>query len=117
MAEALVATSEVINNRAYQDLILATVKEVKDGHPLTVVFEHSNLFPGTVTQMLSVGEQTGRLDDILGKLTNFYTLELETRVRTLIALFEPLILVIMGVGVGIMVSAIILPMYQLATSF
>ena len=117
LTNALSATSDVISNALYKDLIVRTVKEVRDGRPLTSVFETSKLFPKTVNQILNVGEQTGKLDEVLLKLTNFYTLELETSVQTLVSLIEPMIIVILGIGVGIVVSAVILPMYQMVSQY
>jgi type IV pilus assembly protein PilC len=70
-----------------------------------------------VSQMLAIGEKTGKLDLILEKITNFYTREIENMTANLVTLMEPLIMVIMGVGVGIMVAAIIMPMYNLANQF
>ncbi len=115
LADALLATSDVLNNTVYKKIVIQTAEEVRDGHPMAPTLEASGLFPLAATQILDIGEQTGKLEEVLWKLTNFYTLELETSVRVLMSLLEPLILVIMGIGVGIMVSAVILPMYQMAS--
>ena len=69
-----------------------------------------------VSQMMNLGEETGRLDQVLSKLTDFYSREIENLVANLVSLIEPLIMIIMGVAVGGMVAAIILPMYSVATS-
>jgi len=68
-----------------------------------------------MTQMLAVGEQTGKLDTILNKLSDFYSREVDNAVGNLVTLIEPLVLMLMGGAVGIMVAAILLPMYNLAT--
>ena len=70
-----------------------------------------------VSQMLSIGEKTGKMDIILARITDFYSREIATMVANLMTLMEPIIMVIMGVAVGIMVAAIILPMYNLASNF
>lgn len=70
-----------------------------------------------VSQMLSIGEKTGKMDIILERITDFYGREIATMVANLMTLMEPIIMVVMGVAVGIMVAAIILPMYNLASSF
>jgi len=66
--------------------------------------------------MMSIGEQTGKLDAILEKLADFYTREIDNLVNGLTALIEPMILIVMGVGVGGMVAAIMLPMFKVAQS-
>lgn len=117
LAEALATTAEVVDNEPYKQLLLTTEHEIRDGHPLASVFAGSSLIPSTAHQIIAVGEQTGKLDEVLMKLAQFYTRELEQAVRNLISLIEPIIIVIMGVGVGIMVGAIILPLYQMASTF
>jgi len=67
-----------------------------------------------VAQMLNVGEKTGRLDHVLEKLTDFYTREIDNVVRNLVSLIEPLVIGMMGIAVGLMVAAVIMPLYQLA---
>ncbi len=114
---SLKISAEIVGNAVYKDLILETVKEVEDGNPITTVFAKSKEIPVMVSQMLGIGEQTGKIDVILNKLTDFYSREIENLVRNLTTIMEPLIMLLMGVAVGIMVSAIILPMYNLATQF
>ena len=70
-----------------------------------------------VSQMMSVGERTGKLDVILDRLTRFYDREIDNVVSNLMTLMEPLIMVVIGVAVGLMVAAIILPMYNMAGQF
>lgn len=114
---SLKIAGEITNNAVYKDLIFKTMREVEDGNPITTVFAKSKEIPVMVTQMLGIGEQTGKIDVILARITEFYTREIENMVRNLTTIMEPLIILIMGVGVGIMVAAVILPMYSLATSF
>ncbi len=116
LTTGLAIVGEVIGNSIYQDLIKKTIKEVEDGNPISTVFMQSDIVPAMLSQMLDVGEQTGRLDEILGKLSNFYSRELDVLVNSLMTIIEPVILVGMGVGVGIMVAAFIMPMYNLANS-
>jgi type IV pilus assembly protein PilC len=73
--------------------------------------------PKIVPQMMNVGEKTGKLDEVLKRITEFYTREIDNTVANLMTLMEPLIMIIMGIGVGIMVAAIILPMYQMAQGY
>lgn len=117
IVQSLKIVAEVVGNAVYRDLILKTVKEVEDGNPIVTVFAKSKEIPPMVTQMLGIGEQTGKIDVILSRLTDFYSREVDNLVRNLVTIMEPLIMIMMGVAVGIMVSAIILPMYNLATQF
>jgi type IV pilus assembly protein PilC len=72
--------------------------------------------PKMLSQMMTIGERTGRLDQVLDRLGEFYSREIDNLVGSLTSLIEPLILVIMGVGVGGMVAAIMLPMFKIAQS-
>lgn len=116
IAKALEISGRVISNSVYQNLILETKKQVEDGESIALVFEQSTEIPPMVSQMMKIGEKTGRLDEILNKVSNFYTREINNTIANLMSLMEPIIMVVMGVGVGIMVAAIILPMYNMASS-
>ena len=109
--------NEVVGNAAYQELIEETIKTVEDGESVATVFLESPIVPSLVSQMMSVGEKTGRLDDVLAKVSDFYSREIENIVANLTSLIEPFIMVLIGVAVGGMVAAIILPMYNLANQF
>lgn len=117
LTTALEVVADVVGNYMYSDLIRRTIKEVEDGNSVATLFLKSSDVPAMVSQMMSVGEQTGRLEQILSKITEFYSREVENLVNNMVSLIEPLIMILMGVGVGLMVAAIILPMYQLASSF
>jgi type IV pilus assembly protein PilC len=114
---SLVICADVVGNAHYEEVIRATLKEVNDGNSLTSVMAGDRLVPQMIPQMISVGEETGRLSEVLEKLTDFYSRELENSVANLVSAIEPLIMLVMGGAVGVMVSAIILPMYKLATQF
>jgi type IV pilus assembly protein PilC len=114
---SLETASEVVRNTVYKTLITDTVKAVNEGHSISYVFATSPYVPGMVPEMMVIGEKTGKLDEVLNKVSDFYARELNAKLNTLNVLIEPIIMVIMGVGVGIMVAAIILPMYNMATSF
>ena len=112
---ALKITSGVVGNQVFKDLIQRAIREVEDGKPLAGVFLHSPIVPSMVGHMLSVGEQTGRVDLVLSKLSSFYAREVDNAVGNLVTLIEPLILMVMGAAVGVMVAAILLPLYNLAS--
>lgn len=108
--------ADVVNNDIYKILILETMREVEGGNPIASAFVKSPHIPPMVSQMLNVGEKTGKLDLILDKIANFYSREIENLLRNLVTLIEPIVMVVMGVGVGLMIAAVILPMYNLASS-
>ncbi|MBI2552531.1 type II secretion system F family protein [Candidatus Uhrbacteria bacterium] len=114
---ALEVTSDVVGNKYYEELLRETKREVADGSPMTTVLQQSPLVPGMVSQMLTVGEETGQFTAILDKLTGFYTREVDNAVTTLVSVIEPLLMVVIGIGVGLVVASIILPMYRLAGQF
>jgi len=117
LTKSLDIVSNVVGNSIYEELIAKTKKEVEDGNPLAKLFMESPVFPLMTSHMMSVGEQTGRLEVILSKLTDFYVREIDNLVSNLVSLIEPLVMILLGLAVGVMVSAVILPMYNLAGSF
>jgi type IV pilus assembly protein PilC len=117
MSHSLEIAAQVVSNTIYRDLILETKKEVEDGNSLSTAFMSSPYIPPMVAQMVSIGEKTGRLDMVLLKISEFYSREINNIVANLMSLMEPLIMVIMGVAVGLMVAAVIMPMYNMASNF
>ncbi len=115
--QSLAICADIVGNAHYESMVRATIKEVNDGNSLTTIMAEDRLIPQMIPQMISVGEETGRLFEVLEKLTEFYGRELENSVANLVSAIEPLIMLVMGGAVGVMVSAIILPMYRLATAF
>jgi type IV pilus assembly protein PilC len=112
--EALNVTADVMNNVYYQDLLRGAVAQVKRGIPLSVPVSESTYFPPIVSQMISVGEQTGQLDKILLNLGQYYQREVDDKLKNVSTLIEPIIIVIVGVGVGFLVYAILMPIYSIA---
>ncbi|MFH1598491.1 MAG: type II secretion system F family protein [Patescibacteria group bacterium] len=117
LIRAMEIVKDIVGNTIYQALIAKTIKEIEDGNPISTVFVNSKDVPVMLTQMLNIGEQTGRLDYILSKLADFYAKEVETAVQNLVTLIEPIVMIIMGVGVAILVSAILMPMYNMSSAF
>ncbi len=112
--QALKIISEIINNVIYRDILLEAVEQVTNGKTISDSLARHNEFPPLVTQMVRVGEQTAQLDNILLKLAIFYEKEVDTKVATLSSLLEPIIMLILGVGVGILVAGVLMPIYNLA---
>lgn len=116
LVDALEVVRDIVGNEIYRDLINETIAEVRDGNSIATVFIKSKDVPDMLSQMLSVGEETGRIDDILERVTNFYSREIDNLVANLVTLIEPLVMIVMGLAVGVMVAAIILPIYTISTA-
>jgi len=116
LTRSLEIVADVIGNVIYKELTMETIKEVETGNSITTVFVKSKEVPLMLSQMMSVGEQSGRLDQILDKLAGFYGRELENMMKNLVNLIEPMIMVLLGIAVGFLVSAIILPIYNLSSA-
>lgn len=117
LPKCLEIVADVVGNAYYKDVILNTQKDVEDGNPIATRFLETKEIPKMISHMLSVGEKTGRIAEVLNKMTNFYAREVEALVANLISLIEPMIMILMGVAVGIMVAAVIMPMYNMASGF
>lgn len=115
LTKSLKIAADVVSNQVYKDLIDRTIKEVEDGNSISNVFSESTVIPKMVSQMMSIGEKTGKMEVILRRITEFYTREINNIVANLMTLMEPIIMVAMGVAVGLMVAAIIMPMYNMTS--
>ena len=116
ISAALEITSEVVDNAAFCDILTKTIKEVQDGNSITTVMMQSKIVPRIVAEMMSIGEKSGKIDEILERLSAFYDREVSALVASLTSLIEPIIMVVMGVGVAFMVMAVLMPMFQLANA-
>ncbi len=114
--QALKIISEVVNNVVYREILLITAEQVTNGKSISDSLSKFDEFPPLVTQMVRVGEQTAELDNIMVKLANFYEKEVDAQINTLSSLLEPIIMVILGLGVGLLVAGVLLPIYNLAST-
>lgn len=116
IGEALRVVGGVLGNAIYSDAVLRVQQGVESGESLAQIFAREPIFPPIVTQMASVGERTGRLVDVLEKLAKFYHRELDVAMKGLFAAIEPLLMIVLGIAVGVMVAAILMPIYNLAAT-
>lgn len=116
LTRSLDIVADVVGNTLYHDLTRETIKRVEGGASITTVFVTSKDVPIMLSQMMSVGEQSGQLDKILEKIAQFYQRELENSLANLTTAIEPIIMIVIGVAVGFLVSAIILPLYNLSSA-
>jgi type IV pilus assembly protein PilC len=110
--EALEITADTVSNKVVARGIEAISEGVKEGDPLTSRLGAHPVFPGMVSQMMAVGEETGALDQLLAKVATFYDQEVSATVDALTSLLEPLLIMILGGAVGGMVIALYLPMFD-----
>ena len=106
-------TARTAGNKVVEKAVYATRESISQGNTIADPLRASGVFPPMVTQMISVGEQTGALDEMLDKIANFYDDEVDTAVDTLTSVIEPLMIVVMGFLVGGMLIAMYLPMFKL----
>ncbi|MEK7461333.1 MAG: type II secretion system F family protein [Patescibacteria group bacterium] len=111
--EALTITAEVINNRFYAAVLAEARDEIARGIPLSVPLSKNQIFPVIVPQMVLVGEQTGKMDDVLTNLADYYEEETSNKIKALQSLFEPAILILVGLAVAYLVFAIFIPLYSI----
>lgn len=116
LVSALEIVAGVMDNEVWRRIILQTIHEVNDGNSLTTVMAREAIVPPMMIQMLSIGEGTGKTNEVLQRLASFFSRDIDNVVANLVHLIEPLVLIVLGLGVGVLVSAILLPMYQLSQS-
>lgn len=114
IVSALQITGNVIGNSVYEKDIKEAAEKVKAGGTISEVLSGKPNFPPIMTQMIRVGEETGKLDTTLISMSKFYSREADQIVSNLSSIIEPILIVILGIGVGILVFSIIIPIYNIA---
>lgn len=117
VVQALEVTGDVVGNTAYREIIEAATEDVKAGKSLADSISEYPEIPGVLAQMVKVGEETGSLSPILGTLAVFYRREVNNAVDTMISLIEPIMIVMLGLGVGTLLASVLMPIYNLTSSF
>lgn len=115
--QALEILTDAQDNMLYHDALKVATDQVEKGIPLSQTISKYDFFPPIVPQMIGVGEETGKVDEVLLKLSIYFETESEQEVRNLTAAFEPLIMIVLGLGVGVLVIAIIMPIYNITSNF
>lgn len=113
IVRALVITKDIIGNQIYQKTITESIESIKAGGTLSSALERSPEVPQLITQMIRIGETSGELDFILGKIAKFYEREVELLIENLVALIEPVLIVVLGSGIGLLIVSILVPLYNL----
>jgi len=106
-------TSEVVQNVYYKKVLIEAIKKIERGESFSKIFElNSDLYPIMMTEMIEVGEETGKLSDMLLQVATFYENEIENKTKNLSTVIEPVLMVVIGAAVGFFAISMISPMYS-----
>ncbi len=112
--QSLDSVALVLDSVVFRETLIATARNVERGAPISQTLAKYDQFPRTVTQMVAVGEKTGKLEEVLAKLADYYETQTDQATKNFAALIEPVIFVIVGLGVAFLVFSIIVPIYNLS---
>jgi type IV pilus assembly protein PilC len=110
-------TGTVVGDPVYEKILAECATDVKGGMPLSDAFRKHLEIPGIVVAMVKIGEETGNMGAILETMARFYRREVNNAVDTLVGLIEPMMIVVLAVGVAILLASVLLPIYNIASSF
>jgi len=114
--EALSVTSGVLGNIIIQDALKDVGTQIEKGFPIAFSFaKHPEAFPYILSQMIAVGEETGKMEEVLTKVSHVFEVESEQKVKALTSAIEPMVMIVLGIGVAFLVIAVILPIYNLTS--
>jgi len=117
LIEALKIVANVAENAVYLEAFLKITERVQKGFSIASSFEETGVFPIIVNQMVATGEATGKLDDVLLRVSDYFVGEAEQSVKSLTSAIEPIIMILLGLGVGFLVIAVLMPIYNLTSQF
>lgn len=115
--DALQIASEAVGNAVYEAEVIKISQSVEKGMSLADTLTDQSVFPLIVPQMVAVGEETGKLDEVLSKVSDYFESEAENLIKNLTTALEPLIMIVLGVGVAFLIIAIVMPIYNLTSQF
>lgn len=116
MVKAIEVTSEVVGNAVYKEILQEALAAVKGGSSLSQSLSPYKEVPSMLTQMVRVGEETGELGKIFRTMARFYQREVVNAIDTMVSLIEPVMIVLLGLGVGILLASVLIPIYDIANS-
>ena len=118
IVQAIEVTSDIVGNEYYKNIFMQTAQQVRKGFPISSVLKlYPDIIPPMVAQMVFVGEETGRLEEIFKKTANFYEQETSRMLDAMVSLIEPMMIIMLGGMVFILVAAILMPIYNIAQGF
>lgn len=116
MLESLSIVTNTTNNLIFQRSMKEIYKDVQNGNTLSKSFQKQEIFPPILVQMIAVGERTGKLDDVIHKISDYFEMQTDAAIKTATTLIEPLTLVLLGFVVFVIVMSVLTPIYTLTTS-
>ncbi len=116
MVRAVEITSTVVGNALYEEKLEEVLEKIKGGTQLSEALSEHPEFPGIFVQMMKVGEESGELGSILNTLAKFYRREVNGAVDTLVNLIEPVMIVVLGLGVGFLLASVLIPIYNISAA-
>ena len=116
MVRSLEISASVVDNKVYEEILTKTAEDVRGGVHLSDALYKYEEMPNMMIQMIRVGEETGKLAPILKTVSRFYRREVNTAVETLVSLIEPIMIVALGLGVGILLASVLVPIYNIASA-
>ncbi|MEX0672483.1 MAG: type II secretion system F family protein [Candidatus Paceibacterota bacterium] len=117
MVRALEITKDIVKNEVYDKILVDAIEDVRGGNALSSSFSQYEEMPGIMVQMIKVGEETGELGSLLSTLSKFYEREVNNAVDNLVSMIEPIMILVLGLGVGVLLAAVLMPIYNLASGF
>lgn len=111
--ESLALARQAMGNKVYQRIMTDTIKAVQDGAPISTVWEHEPFIPPMLSTIVSVGEKSGQVAEAFQEANRFFKRDVEEILNTITVLLEPVMVILLGIGVAIIVSAVLLPIYNL----
>lgn len=117
VVRALSITSEVVGNEIYRQILIDATESVKGGSMISDAFGKYSDIPPLFSNMIRIGEETGKLDYILKSISGFYRRDVDNLVDNLVSLIEPIMILVLGLGVGLLVASVLIPIYNLAGAF
>lgn len=113
---SLEITADVIGNEVYAQIVRQVREQVRGGSPLSAAFARYQDIPSLMTQMMRVGEETGKLEFVLKTMSRFYRREVDNALSSMVSLIEPLLIIVLGLGIGFLVASVLLPIYNLSSA-
>lgn len=116
VVESLEITADVVDNEVYKYILLEALEAVKGGSTISESLSRYEEIPTLVSQMIRIGEETGKLGYILKTTAKFYQREVDQAIESLVGLIEPAMIIVLGVGVGLLLASVLVPIYNIAMS-
>ena len=116
VVKAVETAADSVGNKVYENILREAARDIAGGSSMSESFSKHREIPGIMSGMMRIGEETGELGSILGALSGFYNREVENAVDTLVDLIEPVMIVALGLGVGVLLASVLIPIYNISAA-